>query len=242
MASGGARDIRPSVRSSIVSVFFADAVRPAASKTVANTVIVLASSFTDFETIPASSAHSMLHRTTLHTHANDTSFPSTIHIPLEVNQNPLPCLRCRGSVLERSKNIVTTKAATRERRHDRPSEWRTIERATRRANHEANGRPTRANDWRSSERAADVTLYPRRDPGPKRPREPSPYLRKLTHNNKSTDRLKEPDETVPSGTLAACRRSCPLDRATFRPRRDSGDSPHRAACLYSTALTVHLLC
>ena len=75
MTSGGTRDVWPGVRSKIVSVFLSDTVRPAASKTVTMTVIILASSSADLETILASSAHNMPH-TVLSTQAIGTSFPT----------------------------------------------------------------------------------------------------------------------------------------------------------------------
>ena len=59
MTSGAARDVWSSVRSNIVSVFLSDTVRPAASKTVTMTVLILASPSANFETIPASPAYNM---------------------------------------------------------------------------------------------------------------------------------------------------------------------------------------
>ena len=75
MTSGGVRDVWLGVCSNIVSVFFSDTVRPAASKTVTMTVIILASPSADLETIPASSAYNMPH-TDLRTQAVAISFPT----------------------------------------------------------------------------------------------------------------------------------------------------------------------
>ena len=75
MTSGGARDVWPGVRSNIFSVFLSDTVRPAASKTVTMTVIILASPSADRETFPASSAYNMPH-TALRTQTIGASFPT----------------------------------------------------------------------------------------------------------------------------------------------------------------------
>ena len=87
MTSGGARDVWPGVGSNIVFAFLSDTVRPAASKTVTMTVIILASSSAGLETMPASSAYSIPH-TALRTQAVGTSFPTATYTLLEVDQIP----------------------------------------------------------------------------------------------------------------------------------------------------------
>ena len=82
MTSGGTRDVWPGVRSKIVSVFLSDTVRPAASKTVTMTVIILASPSADLETIPVSSAYNTPHT------AGRWDLVSDRYTVLEVDQIP----------------------------------------------------------------------------------------------------------------------------------------------------------
>ena len=110
MASGGARDVWPGIRSNIVSVFLSDTVRPAASKTVTMTVIILASPPADLETIPASSAYNMPH-TFLRTQAIGTSFPTAIPSSRWTKSPNIylsPLKRTRTTCITTAKNMLNS--------------------------------------------------------------------------------------------------------------------------------------
>ena len=74
----------------MVAVFFSDTVRPAASKTVTMTVIILARPSADLDTFPTSSAYSMPQTALPYTCLRFRAYPRRVllKVLLEVNQIP----------------------------------------------------------------------------------------------------------------------------------------------------------